>query len=265
MEETRSGLTKQMHPPDEILVVEDIDRLGPGWARNKGIEKARGNLIAFIDDDCIPNDDWLERFIGAIEKHDAAMVSSHYLETDPFLHEVRQRRKFPTTVQVNPGGFVGTGGNVIFKRQCLDECLREDGFIFNPVFGHFASEDIELIWRLRRRGHKLVFIPNEVKHVKKMTPIKYVRHQFIRGIGIGFLYQLKRKAGGNISPDRSLLWGEDARKHSALKWLVIIWKKLLGPFDYRSFSDSKHFLTFWVGEKLQSLGFLLCIIFKRIV
>ena len=34
---------------------------GPAAARNKGIEKAKGDVLAFTDSDCIPDKDWIKK------------------------------------------------------------------------------------------------------------------------------------------------------------------------------------------------------------
>lgn len=262
LEETKTALKNQSRPPDEVIVVLDKERNGPSWARNEGFKKTKGDLIAFTDDDCIPGKDWLEKMVEAIDKYDAAMVSSHYVETDPLLHEIRLRRKFPTTDQINPSGFVGNTGNIIYRRSCLEDCLKKDGFIFNPIFKTFASEDIDLVFRLSNRGYKFVFIDNKINHLKKITPLKYMKHQFSRGIGIGILYQIQKNKKLLEAPDKSLLWNGRKARFSVLKWMVMIWKKVLGPFDWSSFSSIKYFFVFWIGEKLQALGFLYALAFK---
>jgi len=262
IEATKTALKKQTRLPDEIIIIEDVNQSGPSWARNEGMKKAKGNLIAFTDDDCIPDNDWIERFIKAIEVYNASMVSSDFKETDPFLDEIRQRRNFPDSVRINPEGFVGNTGNVMYRQECLDECVRLDGIIFNPIYGAFASEDIDLVFRLKKRGHTLVYINNKVKHLKEMSLLHYLKHQLYRGIGIGILYQLHKKTYGIGLPDQSLLWKR--RENSVLKFILLLWKKILGPFDYQSFSRKLYFTTFWAGEKAQALGFTMCLIFKRI-
>ena len=40
-------------------------RTDPGTARNIGTGEAKGDLIAFVDSDCVPAHDWLERIVCA--------------------------------------------------------------------------------------------------------------------------------------------------------------------------------------------------------
>ena len=101
--------------------MEDKDHRGPSIMRNKGIEKSKGDLIAFLDDDNVAGKDWLEIFIKEIDKYNADGVSSNYSEEDPFLNEIRNRRNFPKEAVINPKGFFGGGGNCMYRRNCLEE------------------------------------------------------------------------------------------------------------------------------------------------
>ena len=47
--------------------------LGVALARNSGVAKAKSNLIAFIDDDYIPHQDWLQELLKVM-KHTASDV-----------------------------------------------------------------------------------------------------------------------------------------------------------------------------------------------
>ncbi len=42
---------------------------GPAAARNRGIQKATGELIAFTDDDCVPPPAWLSRLADGFKRH----------------------------------------------------------------------------------------------------------------------------------------------------------------------------------------------------
>jgi GT2 family glycosyltransferase len=57
----RRALDAQAEPPGgfEVVIVEDVERRGPSSARNEGVARACGELIAFTDDDCEPDPGWL--------------------------------------------------------------------------------------------------------------------------------------------------------------------------------------------------------------
>lgn len=78
----------------EAVVVASRERLGVGAARNAGIAAARGEVIAFLPDDGLPDRDWLER---RLELHDrgfpvvgGAVVNAHpgsWVARAEYLHE----------------------------------------------------------------------------------------------------------------------------------------------------------------------------------
>jgi glycosyltransferase involved in cell wall biosynthesis len=260
----KEALSRQTRPPDEVLVVADHEWRGVSWARNDGITQARGDLIAFIDDDCIPPEDWVERLIRAIDKYDAAGVGGTYQETDPLLHDIRLRRKIPETEQVDAIGLVGIGGNVMYKRTWLDVLAEHDGYVFSESYTSFGSEDHELALRLRLLGAKLVFVPNKVTHLRRVTAIKFLSHQFNRGIGIGLLFNFHRSLKNELlTTSKSLIWGGPNAKSWA-RWSNVFWYKVIGPFDMRSFRLRRNFWLFWIGEKIQGIGFLWCIFINSI-
>ena len=49
LNDTLKALKRQTRLPDEILVIKDFERRGPSWARNEGVKKAKGDLIAYRD------------------------------------------------------------------------------------------------------------------------------------------------------------------------------------------------------------------------
>jgi GT2 family glycosyltransferase len=261
LELCKEALKKQTRPPDELVVIMDNERRGASWARNEGIRRSGGGLITFLDDDCIPPPDWLENLIDALDRHRADGVGGTYEEADPFLSAVRRRRGIPESEQMDLSGLVGTGGNVMYTRQCLEACAKENGFIFDESIR--ISQDVELAWRLRARGARLVFVPTKVKHLRQETFFSFLRFQFWRGTAIADLHRARRKHHFEVPIQKSLLW-EPSGPGNRSRWFRAMWLKLLGPFDYRSFDRPREFLLFWLGEKFQGAGFLFWMVFRTV-
>lgn len=251
----REALSRQTRRPDEIILVMDRDRRGPSWARNEGIRRSQGDLIAFTDDDCIPPPDWLARLVRAIDRHHAAGAGGTFDETDPLLRAKWRRRGFPAVERIDTAGWVGNAGNVMYRRSWLETCLERDGYVFNESFTAFSGEDRELSWRLRRWGGTLVFVPNAVTHLRRVTPRVYFSHQFDRGKGIALLFLSHRSSRIPIAPQESLLWKDGARRRGN-RWVNVFRRKIIGPFDVGNFDSAKDFAVFWVGEKVEGAGFV---------
>lgn len=54
-----------------VLLIHSQARLYPGPARNLGIERARAQIIAFTDSDCVVDADWIDNIYLAHQAHDA--------------------------------------------------------------------------------------------------------------------------------------------------------------------------------------------------
>ncbi|MGQ0736158.1 MAG: glycosyltransferase [Acidobacteriota bacterium] len=248
---TRAAIGAQTRPPDELIVVPDPDRRGIGWARNEGIRRSRGDLIAFTDDDCVPPDDWLERLIEAIDREGAAGAGGTFAETDPLLiqsRRIRERQRRGPPV-------AGNGGNVMYARKWFEQCLAEDGCVFDESFRDYGAEDWEFAWRIQNRGARLVFVENPVTHLRALSRAAYLQHQFKRGIGIAGLFKAHRRAPNARPAQDSLLWGQP-RYERRTPWLSVLWTKATGPLSGDKLADTPLVWWYWLGEQAQGLGFL---------
>lgn len=124
-------------------------------ARNKALELATGDLIAFIDDDEQPGEDWLLRLYRQMQIHSADVIMGPvwpvYRSKPPVWVEKGKffLRSFP------PSGFLkrwqdGRTGNLMIKRSIL----VEQKLSFNPEFGQ-GGEDQDFTRQLMEKGCKI--------------------------------------------------------------------------------------------------------------
>lgn len=254
---TLKAIEEQTRKVDELIIIEDLDRKGPAWARNRGIEQATGDLIAFLDDDCIPTKNWLKRMLNAFNDFNADVVGGTLAETDRFLHQVRKLRSFPNEVLIDEEGFVGCSCNIIYSKKILQQCKQHFSYYFNERFELASGEDMELAWRLRSLGAKFVFVPANPKHLKTVNFWTFQKLQFKRGIGIAQLDAIGQNIATGIKPvQKSMLW-ENNKSNQWIKWASILLKKVLGPFNIKAFDQTRYFFWYWAGEKSKAFGYLI--------
>lgn len=120
---------------------------GPASNRNNGARQARGEWIAFTDDDCLPDERWLET-IARTATEPVDMVEGRTripdFVDDPFQQGVRNE----------------TGENFWSCNLAVRRAVFEKLGGFDEDFKDAADEDIEFAWRFRQRGHAHRFAPD---------------------------------------------------------------------------------------------------------
>lgn len=232
---------KDQSYPCEVIVIHDTQKNGASWARNQGIEQARGDIIIFLDDDNIPPSEWVENYVCAFKETKADILGGNYIETDPFLSFLR--KYFSTS---NNAQRAGIGGNLAIRRSFIDKVKRRDGTFFNEYL-KYGSEDWELMARVQSLKPKSLFLDNPNYHQKKTTFSKYVALQFSRGKTVRLLKSFLQKY--SESSQESILWRSKTSDHIRKKYL-----RTLNPF---LFPRLDYYCIYWIGIVSFSLGYLL--------
>ena len=73
------------------LIVNETNK-GPGYSRNRGLEKASGDYIVFIDSDDIVREDHLSTFYDSIEGHDSVFVKGLKVDNEGNLFDFKVDR-----------------------------------------------------------------------------------------------------------------------------------------------------------------------------
>lgn len=131
---------------------------GPAANRNNGSKYARGKWLVFIDDDCLPDPQWLEAYEQAIIAEPFCLVFEGRTYVD------RPRKTLAEISPINESGGALWSCNFAIERQ-LFESLNG----FDERFPYAAMEDVDLKQRLTKTGHKSSFIkPASVCHPWRM-------------------------------------------------------------------------------------------------
>lgn len=137
---------------------------GAGPARNAGAAAARGEMLAFIDSDCVPQPQWLAEGVAALSRFDFAGGRVTVLIADPrrmtAVEAFEKVFAFDNEAYVTKKGFTGSGN--LFCPRALFE--KVGGFRVG------VSEDVEWSHRATAAGFRLGFAPNAtVGHPARRT------------------------------------------------------------------------------------------------
>ncbi|MES2438594.1 MAG: glycosyltransferase [Verrucomicrobiota bacterium] len=154
-------------------------RLSPGGlsaARNAGAAIARGDILAFTDDDCEPDREWLSRLRAVYQTGNFAAAGGPNLPPPPRTWEeavVCAAPGAPSHVMLDDGEAEHLPGcNLTVTKSAFD---RIGGF--DPQF-HTAGDDVDFCWRLRDAGYRLGFAPGAfVWHWRRPSLRTFLRQQ----------------------------------------------------------------------------------------
>jgi succinoglycan biosynthesis protein ExoM len=146
--------------------------------RNKAIENAEGNFIAFIDDDEFPAKDWLITLYKTCKQYQVDGVLGPvkpYFETPPpewiIKSNLCERATYPTGLVID--WRKGRTGNVLLKSS-----LFTSGELpFRPEFRN--GEDQDFFQRKIEAGHVFVWCNEAVAH-EFVPPIRWNRKFLLR-------------------------------------------------------------------------------------
>jgi GT2 family glycosyltransferase len=154
-------------------------RLPPGGlsrARNAGAAIASGEILAFTDDDCEPDHEWLVRLRPLFLTHRYAAAGGPNLPPPPRTWEeavVCAAPGAPSHVMLDDEEAEHLPGcNLAVTKAAFDQIGG-----FDPQF-HTAGDDVDFCWRLRDAGFRLGFAPGAfVWHWRRPSLLTFLRQQ----------------------------------------------------------------------------------------
>lgn len=192
---------------------------GPAYARNRGFEVARGDVIVFIDADVVVHRDTLRRFAEAFQEPQVGAVFGSYDDRPPAAGVMSQYRNLlhHYTHQRNAGDvetfWAGAGA-------IRSETFAEAGMYDEWHFARPQIEDIELGARIRGVGKRICLRPEiQVTHLKRWTFWGVVRTD-LKDRGIPWARLLAHR--GTVMKTRTLNVRGSEKLNTVLVWLAIL-------------------------------------------
>jgi len=140
-DDSPNAATRQLvvHDFPSVIWTKGPER-GPAANRNHGARCAQGKWLLFLDDDCIPSDEWLKGYKTKIESTNAQLIEGKTVCTGMTNHPFEER-------VANTSGGVFWSCNLAVEKE---KFLHSGGF--DEDFQEPASEDMEFSTRLVRQG-----------------------------------------------------------------------------------------------------------------
>ena len=212
IQECLASLLALDYPADkvEVIVVDDASRdhtaavvrrfnvrlmiqphnRGQSAARNLGVGVARGEIIAFLDSDCIARPEWLRELVPYFQDSRVALVGGR---VDVYYRQKQLDRYEEVCSALNMGvePVMGRGENSVFYVPTCNMLVRKEAY--QQVGGLDESlrvgEDVDLCWRLMAVKHHLFYIPRgQVLHKHRNCFLPAFLRRFDYGTSEAVLY-----------------------------------------------------------------------------
>lgn len=155
------------------------ENAGPAKARNNGARHSTGEVLVFIDSDCLAEKNWLSEMLSAFADKSVCGVQGAYRTRQKSLVarfvQIEIEERYEKMKRSENLDWIGSYSAAYRKKDFFEAGGFDESF---PIA---SGEDPELSYKMAEQGKKLVFNPQAiVYHSHPDSLEKYVRTKFFR-------------------------------------------------------------------------------------
>jgi GT2 family glycosyltransferase len=177
-------------------------RPGLDWARNRAIAEARGDIIAYTDDDVIVDPDWVLSLVRVFQENPDVMavtglVVPYALETEAqllfeiyggfgrgFVRKRYQLQNHKSHWYDLGTGQIGTGANMAYRRRLFETIGGFDPALDVGTVTN-GGGDLEMFFRVLKEGHTILYEPTAIVRHRHRRSYQQLRTQIANnGVGL---------------------------------------------------------------------------------
>jgi len=161
----------------EVKILRLNRNYGFAEGNNKGVKKARGKYIVFLNNDTRVDKDWLRALVESAERNKKAAIctskvldfnKTNILQYAGGYLDILGSSYFRGLGEKDNGQYNkeeeinnAFGCSMLIKREVLDKLE----YCFDPRF-FLYYEETDLCWRVKLLGYKVIYVPNSVVYHK---------------------------------------------------------------------------------------------------
>lgn len=169
------------------------DHKGPGPARNKGMEYAKGEYNVFVDSDCIAHENWLKAYDDTITEPVAGFGGPDKTRSD--FSPLQKAIDYSMTSFITTGGIRGSSKKKISKYYPRSFNMGVHADVVKKIGGFGTlrhGQDIEFTHRIRSQGETIKVLDAIVFHKRRTSLWKFFKQVYNWGVARINLYKIDK-------------------------------------------------------------------------